>query len=244
MILANDRRARAFQFERDTFAFPNELFWEYRLEAATGAMISFRSDPPPTYAHRCFVLVRAARQFLYHARFEPGGPAAGAQTYRQLVRQVISRSPRKPSAAADQIVIPGYDCLRAFSQAHEALLKAECGGAWRSYFVRSHWRMILPVWRGHQERMADQLVRALTAQPAPIVHVFRFPQLTINHAIVLFGCTETPGAVQFRAYDPNLPSHPTELTYRRSDRTFYFPRNHYWSGGKLNVLEVYRGWFY
>jgi len=104
--------------------------------------------------------------------------------------------------------------------------------------------MILPVWRQHQQHMADQLVRALASQPAPIVHLFRFPQLTINHAIVLFGCAETPGSVQFRAYDPNIPSQPTELTYQRSDRTFYFPRNHYWAGGKLDVVEVYRGWFY
>ena len=27
-------------------------------------------EPKPDYAHRCFVLARAARQFLYHARFD------------------------------------------------------------------------------------------------------------------------------------------------------------------------------
>ena len=50
--------------------------------------------------------------------------------------------------------------------------------------------------------------------------------------------------IQFQAYDPNIPAHPVELIYQRADRTFYFPRTHYWAGGKLNVIEVYRGWIY
>src|SRR5262249_7317658 len=138
-------RPRRFEFARDSFAFANELIWEYRFDAATGKTTFAKRTPKPDYAHRCFVLTRAARQFLYHARFDASLPAVDAEAYRPFVRAVVSRNPRKPCTAAEQILFPGYACLRGFSAAHEALLKAECGGAWRSYVLRSHWRMICPI---------------------------------------------------------------------------------------------------
>lgn len=244
MISAAEQCSRRFQFERDTFAYANELMWEYRFDPATGATSIRRNVPPPAYAHRCFVMARSARQFFYHARFDPDQPVADPATYRRLVRAVVHRSPRCPSAEAERLVIPGYDSLRSLSRAQEPLVKVECGGAWQSYVLRSHWRMILPIWRRHQERMAAQLVRALEERPAPVVHLFRFPQLTINHGIVLFGVTDTGSALRFTAYDPNVPGHAAELTYDRADRRFTLPRNHYWAGGPLSVVEVYRGGFY
>ena len=239
-----DRSARSFRFERDTFAFANELVWEYRLDPATGKTATFRNEPAPTYAHRCFVMVRSARQFFYHARFEPAQAVADEQTYRGLIREVVSRSPRRPSADPDKLPIPGYGSLRSFSRERAPLLKAECGGASQSYFLRSHWRMILPMPRGHQERMARQLVEAFPSRVAPIAHLVRFPQLTINHGIVLFDVAETAAEIRFPAYDPNVPDHPAELIYDRAQRTFFFPRNHYWPGGRVDVVEVYRGWLY
>jgi hypothetical protein len=230
-------------FQRDTFAFPNELTWQYRFDA-DGKMSTSRNDPPPTYAHRCFVLVRSARQFLYHARFEPDLPPAGEAVYRERIRAVVSRSPRKASAPKDRIVIPGYDCLRAFSQERRELQKAECGGAWQSYFLRSHWRMILPMSRNHQARMACQLIKSFERTPAPIVHLVRFPQLTINHGILLYGLERTGSGIRFIAYDPNVPERPSELNFDETTRTFLFPPNHYWAGGRVDVIETYRSWFY
>jgi hypothetical protein len=236
--------APRFQFERDTFAFANELVWEYRLEEGADTMTTFRNDPAPTYAHRCFVMVRSVRQFLYHARFDAALPAADAETYRRRIREIVSRSPRRPSPDGERIVIPGYAGLRSFSEAQESLLKAECGGAWQSYFVRSHWRMVFPVPRWHQEGTAQRLTRGLAAGRQPIVHVFRFPKVTINHGIVLYAVTETPVGLRFSAYDPNVPAHPAELSYERARRTFLLPRNHYWAGGRVEVVEAYRGWLY
>jgi hypothetical protein len=233
-----------FVFERDTFAYANELVWEYRLEEGRDTMTTFRNDPPPTYAHRCFVMVRSARQFLYHARFDPAMPVADSQAYRERIRKIISRSPRRVSAEAERVMIPGYNGLRPFSQALEPLLKAECGGAWQSYFVRSHWRMVFPVPRWHQEQTARRLARVIAAGAPPIVHVFRFPRITINHGIVLYDFVEEPRALRFSAYDPNVPAHPAELTYDRAKRTFFLPRNHYWAGGRIQVVHVYRGWLF
>jgi hypothetical protein len=239
MISATAAPLRRFEFERDTFAFANELVWEYRFDPASQTMISRRNAMPPTYAHRCFVLVRSVRQFFFHARFDASLPVTDEKTYRRIVREVVSRNPRKVSAEAGRVVVPGFDSLRAFSQAQPAVLKANCGGAWQSYVLRSHRRMILPVSRRHQANMAGQLVRSLPQRRAVTVHLFCFPQLTINHGIVLYDLAETEIGLRFTAYDPNLPGQPTELNYHRAARTFYFPRNHYWAGGQVNVVEVY-----
>jgi hypothetical protein len=244
MISVNDRPAAAFEFERDTFAYANELVWDYHLDPQTGIMRPRSSQQAPTYTHRCFVMVRSARQFRDHARFDPAQPVAPADTYRRLIREVVSRSPRHASADPDRVVVPGYDCLRAFSRAQTPVLMATCGGVWQSYMLRSHWRMILPVWRGHQAQMAAQLARSLAGGRQPIVHLFRFPKITINHGVILYGVTETADGLRFEVYDPNIPDRPTELTYRRAERTFHFPRNHYWAGGPANVVETYCGWLY
>src|SRR5208283_4028746 len=114
---------RAFRFERDTFAFPHELVWKYHFDPVTGAMTTFKADPPPAYYHRCFVMARSTRQFFYHARFEPELPAVDDQNYRKLVRAVVSRNPRRACADLERLVIPGYTGLRSFSQEHEPLLK-------------------------------------------------------------------------------------------------------------------------
>jgi hypothetical protein len=234
-----------FRFEQDTFAFAHELVWQYRFDPATGAMTVSRSDPPPAYYHRCFVMARSARQFFHQARFEPGLPEAGAEEYRRLIRQVVARNPRRGSAAPEErVVVPGYDGLRAFSRAREPLLKAECGGAWQSYFLRSHWRMVFPVWGRHQEQTAQRLARLLGEGGVPIVHLFRFPRITINHGLVLFAVAESEREIQFEAYDPNIPAHPVKLTYDRARREFRFPPACYWGGGAVSVMEIFRGGLY
>ncbi len=244
MISAGASGTHPFQFERDTFAFAHQLVWEYRFEASTGAMTAVRANPPPTYYHRCFVMVRSARQFFYHAQFEPNRPAPEEAICRRLVRMIVSRNPRRVSTQPERVVIPGYEGLRSLSEAWEPLLKAECGGPWESYFLRSHWRMVFPVWRRHEQRTALRLERSLRAGGTPVVHLFRFPHVTINHGILLFAVTAANGELRFRAYDPNIPAHPVELIYRQADRTFEFPRNHYWVGGRLHVVEIYRNWIY
>jgi len=177
---------RRFVFERDSFAFANELLWEYRLVPETGKMKFSPRVPKPDYTHRCFVLVRAARQFLYHARFDSQARMADDETYRRLVRATVSRDPRRPASPQNQIVIPGFSNLREFSAARPQVLKEECGGAWRSYFLRSHWRMVFYISREHQQRTAARLEHALRQGFSPIVHLVTFPALTINHGMILF----------------------------------------------------------
>jgi hypothetical protein len=124
------------------------------------------------------------------------------------------------------------------------LLKAESGGAWQSYFQRGHWRMIFPFSRTHQENTARALVNSLKQNRPPVVHLVRFPQLSINHAVVLFDVAETETEIRFAAYDPNKPEKPTTLTYDRARRTFNLPANDYFIGGRVDVYEIYRSWCY
>lgn len=244
MMAATAPTLRAFAFERDTFAYPHELVWKYHFDPVTGAMNVCQADPAPTYYHRCFVMARATRQFFYHARFEPDSPLADAATYRELIRRVIARSPRRRCPEEERIPIPGFDGLRAFSRAQEPLLKAGCGAAWESYFLRSHWRMIFPVMPWHAAQFAEKLAKSLPQRGLTLVHLFRFPRITINHGIVVFGLNATEHVLEFEAYDPNIPEHPVKLIYERQRRRFTFAPNRYWGGGALSVMEIYCNWPY
>ena len=244
MTAPTSQLLRRFQFERDTFAFAHELVWKYRFDPVSGTMTTFKADPPPTYYHRCFVMVRATRQFFYHARFEPDLPPADAPTCRKLVREIVSRNPRQPCVEQERIAVPGHDGLRSFSQAHEALLKAECGAAWESYFLRSHWRMIFRVSGRFQEKMAEKLKRSLRRRGVALAHLFRFPRITINHGIALYDFTESERQIEFTAYDPNIPAHPVKLVFEKKKRAFTFAQNIYWGGGKLSVMEIFCDWPY
>jgi hypothetical protein len=233
-----------FDFARDSFAFINELVWAYDYDAATGKMTFGRRDPKPEYAHRCFAMARVARQFFYHARFAPEQNPVADEIYRQRVRAITARNPREACPPTARIVIPGFAGLREFSRAHEKILKAVCGGAWRSYFLRSHWRMITPFSRTHQARTAGSLVATLKQKRAPILHLVKFPSLTINHCVLLLDARETGRGWEFESYDPNNAERPERLTFDLTTRSFHLGPNAYWPGGELNVSHISRSWFF
>ncbi len=156
----------------------------------------------------------------------------------------MTQNPRVPSTPGHRVAFPGFAGLRAFSKAHEALLKTECGGAWRSYVLRSHWRMVLPISRAHQARTAQKLQERLAQGGAPIVHLVRFPQLTINHGMLLISAEAGRGESRFAAYDPNDPSRPATLVFNEQSGSFWLPPNRYWPGGVLDVLEICRSWWF
>lgn len=234
---------RPFDFSKDTLAFPNSLVWDYHFDA-NGKWVHERHEPVADYTHHCFVVVRTARQFFQHARFDPTQPVADAATYRRLIRRVVGTDPARVLADDEKIVIPGYANLRDFSVAQEKLLQAECGGAWQSYFQRGHWRGVLPFGRAQQARMADRLVADLKKNRPPVVHIVRFPRPLMNHALLLFAAQETPNEILFAAYDPNKPEAPKTLTFDRATRSFFFAGNDYWPGGRADVYEIYRSWKY
>ncbi len=235
---------RQFDFARDTFAFANETVWRYGVDPASGKQTTARKDQVPDYTLHCFVLARSAKQFFLHARFDPSQPPADDSAYQRLIRSVVSRSTREFSPEDGKVVIPGYPHLRAFSEDREALLKAECGGAWQSYLQRGNWRMIFPLTRRQQARQARNLLRGIASGRLAVVHIVRFPQLTINHALVVYGATESENGIEFHAYDPNIPERAMKLEFERESRTFLLPATHYFAGGRVDVYEIYCDWLH
>jgi hypothetical protein len=233
-------QSRAFEFIRDTFAFPNELFWEYRIDPITKKTTFFKNNPPPTYALHCFVVVRAAKQFFLHAKFELNQAPLTDAEYVTRVREIMRRSPQKGSA--DKIPIPGFSNLREFTAAKKNLVQANCGSAWQSYVQRGNWRMIFPFSRSHQEREAKILLNGITT--LPIVHIVIFPRLSINHGIMLFEANDAEDRVEYLGYDPNIVERPVNLVFDKVSRTFHFPANHYFAGGNVDVYQIYRGMFF
>ena len=233
-----------FDFVRDRFAFVNGLLWDYEFDEGTRKMTTRIIRPKPEYTLRCFVMTRAAKQFFLHARFDGLHPVAAEEDYRRSIRRVIASSPRLASPEDKRIQFPGYGCLYEFSRAYERILKEECGGAWRSYVLRSHWRMVLPISRAHQVATADRLVQRLRAGALPILHLVTFPQLTLNHGVLLYAAVSTPTGWDFSAYDPNLNDRPMLISYDAAERVFSTARNNYWPGGRMKVIEIYRNWFF
>jgi hypothetical protein len=234
---------RPFDFQKDTFSYPNALVWDYHFDD-NGKWVHQRHEPEPDYTHHCFVVARSARQFFENAKFDPAQPVVSEEVYGRLIRRVVSVDPSHPLLDSEKIVIPGYANLREFSAAQEKVLKADCGGAWQSYFQRGHWRMVFPFSRAHQERTVERLLADLKENRPPVVHVVRFPQLTINHSVLLFDAQETDKEILFSVYDPNKPDSPKTLTFDRANRTFTFPGNDYWPGGRVDIYEIYRSWDY
>ena len=232
---------RPFSHPADTFAFPNDTLWSYARDPVTGRQVHLRRDPPPEYHLRCFVMARSAKQFFTHARFDPEAPVLDAAGYAGLLRQLVRRSPRRPCPEDRRIVFPGYPDLRHFSAAHAGLCRAGLGGAWQSYVQRGHWRMVLPFTRRGQWAEAGRLLRSVRANRAPVVHLFTFPALTINHAIVAYAVEETDFGLRFATYDPNSPDTVLWMDFDRSRREFSLPATLYFIGGRVEAYEVYCG---
>ena len=104
--------------------------------------------------------------------------------------------------------------------------------------------MIFPLSRSHQTKMAAQLVAALQSGSVPVVHVVRFPKLSINHAMVLFDFKQTNDVIEFSAYDPNNSACALPVTFKRSQGRFSMPRTKYFIGGRIDVYEIYHAWNY
>jgi hypothetical protein len=235
--------ARKFEVGRDAFAFTNELKWVYAADAQ-GEMQGKERETPPDYIHHCFPMVRAAREFFYHADFEPQNERADASAYKKLVEQVVGRDSRCPADAENKVHIPGFANLREFSMAYPALLQKGCGRQRDSYFQRGNWRMVFPFSRGGQEKIARGLEGKLRSGLLPVIHITNFPKHTINHAVLVFDVEEMGEGLSFSGYDPNNPSRPAKLIYNRGNKSFEFEQNEYFAGGRVNVYEVYRNAFY
>jgi hypothetical protein len=234
---------RPFALGKDSFAFRNHLQWTYEFRE-NGEAVTRDVEPPAKYPLRCFPMTRTAREFFYHAEFAPELPKVSADEYAVLVKKVVRRNSRCPSEPGKRIVIPGYADLSSLSADYEPIFRRYSGGPRQSYFQRGNWRMIFPVPKWQNRRTARRLGEEINGGRTPIIHVYRFPDVSLNHSLLLYRAERNGPRTLFRAYDPNDPSRPAELVFDAERSTFLFERNQYFAGGWADVYEVYRGWCY
>jgi hypothetical protein len=197
-----------FVFERDTFAFANEIRARH-------------PDTPDLYANYCFVLARAVRQFAQFARFAPEEPRIDHAGYVARVRAVVARAPwRPPLRPGERVVIPGYASLREFSRAQEAAVKAGLGGRFWTLVHWTNWRVTFDVGEEHQEGVLREVGGELAAGRLVQLLVTNWPMPELNHAVVAYALTARGDDAALAVWDPNDPARPGTITWDGGARRF------------------------
>lgn len=235
--------ARPFRPTTDSPAFANETKWTYGLDEA-GKWRARAASPPPQFILRCFNMARMTRAFHLHAEFQPNLPAPPPEEEARRVRELLRRDSTLPSPDDAKIPFPGHANLHEFSQRREAMLKKAVGGAWRSYLQRGNWRMIFPFSKSHQAKLASRMRENLAMGGLPVVHVLRFPALTINHVLLAHAVAEEEDRLAFQCADPNQPGVTETLTFDPETRRFHLSETPYFPGGRVDVCDIYRNWIY
>ena len=104
--------------------------------------------------------------------------------------------------------------------------------------------MIFPFTRMQERKIAQRLLETLDHNQPAVVHLVRFPQLSINHAVLIFGARKTEQGIEFKIYDPNKPEAPTTIDYEPREKSFMMAANNYFPGGRIDLYEIYNGIIY
>ncbi len=227
-----------FDLQRDTFAFSNDTFFHYNVDAQGRLHITRRErGKPARFAHRCFVLARGVIQFYQFARFDPHQPRVSDEEYRRRIKK-ICRIPVWSQGPGEKVVIPGFADLHSFSVAYEELLKENLGNWLPSYLRLGNWRMVMGHLRPGQAAAAEWLAKSIDAGKVRAIYLARFPHL--NHVVVVYAVhREAGGNLSFDAYDSNYPNESSWVFYRASERSFEYEPRWYFPGGRVNVMRVF-----
>ena len=229
--------SRAFDLQTDTFAFENQTYFDYKPLTESQIQISRRNGRPPDFSRHCFQMCRAVVQFFQFAEFRPDLPKVSPSDYAEIVR-TLSRFPPWSSGPKEKVTVPGYKDLHSFSLGQTLAIQKNLGLWWPSYWRIGNWRIVFPVPRSGQERMAKWLRNKLDDGRIQTVYITRFRP--INHCLVVYRyASGQNGDIIFDVYDANQPGKLVHLTYRASDRSFYFDKTWYYRGGLVNLLRLY-----
>jgi len=216
------------RFGVDTFAFANE--------SRTN-----NPDKPDLYANYCFVMARGVTQFQRFARFDPTAPRLSAEEYTERVKEVVSHAPwQDPLPPDDRVVIPGYGSLNEFSRDQEHAVKAGLVGRFWSLVHWTNWRVVFPMPRWQQERVAREAVVEIgEGRPVQLL-VTNFPTWELNHTVLAYAyALDRVGNVLFTVYDPNDPHEPGRVTFDRAERQFEASRLYDTQVGPIRAFRMY-----
>lgn len=218
---------REFAFERDTFAFRNDV----------RALVPARDD---LYANYCFVLAKGVRQFFMFARFDPAAARLDRRGYVERVRRVASHQPwHAPLPPGDRVVIPGYTSLREFSGAEESAVKEGLGGRFWTFVHWTNWRVVFPMPRSHQAHVIEEIRAELAAGQLVQLLITNWPVLELNHTVVAFASRVNGQRIELTIWDPNEPERPGTITFDTIHRRFWATRVYATRPGPIRVFRMY-----
>jgi hypothetical protein len=230
---------RPFRYDTDAFAFANETVWNY-----VGGTVQKESSASKKreYTRHCFVVTRAAVQFWKFARFDPNAKPLSDEKLAARIREVTERSVWLPALDDKQrIVFPGYDNLHEISAAHPGVFQSNIGLGWPVYFRAGNSPILIPVARGTEKELNDEIFHDLHENWPTIVWLYNFPSLKINHVVVIFKGARDGDQFHYRVYDPNYSDGPKKLDFDAKTRTFSYQPTFYFKGGPVTARAVYRG---
>lgn len=233
------RSTHKFSAKSDSFAFQNDTVWEYE-EGKVAAKSSKPADPKK-YSRRCFVMSRAVVQFWKFAKFDPSSPALNKLKLKERVRELCRIDVwREEYPLQERIVFPGYANLHDLSQAEEGVLKENIGLDWPIYFRFGNTKMLMSPSAEQERSINDDLQQWLQENQLAIVWVYRFPEMDINHCVVIYDCVKGhEGGYHYFAYDPNSPGQSIKIDFDPTTNVFSFPPTFYFSGGAVSLRQVY-----
>lgn len=232
---------RPFDFQRDTFAFHNELVFELP-DAASASVATTPQKLEHSYSRRCFIMAAGVVQFWKHARFEPQAPPVSATELARRIRQLRDDATWWPSEPPhERIVFPGFASLRDLSEREGPLLRANMGAGWTTYFHLRKFPMPFEPTPTHQARLCEKLSDCLRQGHPLVVWLYNFPHVNINHAVTVFEETAPPrsGQLAFHAYDPNYTDAPRTLVFDPATSSFSYDKTFYFPGGLVHVRQMY-----
>ena len=216
-----------FSFERDTFAFRNDI----------RAFFPERDD---LYANYCFVLAKAVRQFFMFARFDPAAARLDHRGYVERVRRVVSHQPwHAPLPPADRVVIPGYAGLRELSRAEASAVQEGLGGRFWTLVHWTNWRVVFPMPGRHQARVFEEIRGELAAGRLVQLLITNWPVLELNHTVVAFGARANGRGIELAIWDPNEPERAGTITFDPVHRQFWATGVYATRPGVIRVFRMY-----
>lgn len=235
----------AFDFARETFAFPNETVFDYRAGVPYQRLLARGEQRQKRYTSRCFVMSRGVVQFKKFARFDPALMPLGDAELAHRLRVITRQHPwEEPWTKDRRVVIPGYRDLRELSEKRARVVQENIGLGWPTYLRFGNWRMGFLYGHAYQAIGYAEIEEALSRGEFFIAYLTSFPSPSINHAVLVYA-HRAPGrskdTVRYWVYDPNHAERPRELSYSLGKREFSFQKDWDFVGGFVRVYQVYGG---
>jgi hypothetical protein len=136
-------------------------------------------------------------------------------------------------------VFPGYANLFDLSAAQPLVLQKNLGAGWPIFVRPGNTPMVFPPSRAHQERTFRELKQSLALKYPVIVWMVTFPDMGLNHSVLVYDVRETKTKAVFSVYDPNDVKRPKKLEYDPVSRTFSFQSTFYFPGGPVDLRTIY-----